>query len=71
MVIQWNQDVELELVNDFDEATETWDTSNEIFKKGEEVNVDIFDETEKFGSIQFGSGSVAFNVPKELFQKRS
>ena len=69
-MIRFLQPVKLEVVSDFDEATETPETSNEAFQQGASVDADIIDEDENRGlvTLQFGDGSVAYNVRRSLFE---
>ena len=64
--IEFLHDAELEVVTDFDEATEHADTENVTFKAGEQHEVEIINETDAELSFQFGDGSVAFNVDKSI-----
>lgn len=63
MIIKFTEQVELEVVNTFDEETEEVDSDTEVFKAGEEVEVDITDYKKGYVDMQFGDGSVAFSVP--------
>lgn len=42
---------------------------NESFKKGDILEVEVLDETDsKYTEIQFGDGSMAYQLPKNLFK---
>lgn len=62
MIIHFTRDVELEVVTDFDETTDTAVTRNERFKAGEQTEIDICDGMQPpfAREIQFGNGDVAF-----------
>ncbi len=68
MKIEWLHDVELSVVESFDEATDTPENSTETFRKGEQVGVDVFEERQDSIDIQFGNGAVAYNVLREWFK---
>jgi len=67
MKIRWLQDVELSVVTEFDELTETPCEEPETFKKNTSSDVDILNTYPKTVDMQFGDGSVAFNVPNSAF----
>jgi hypothetical protein len=67
-MIRFRTDTELEIVETFDETTEQAETVLEKFEQDDRADGDIFDETEDTADIQFGDGSVAFNVSKDLFE---
>jgi len=70
MKIIWLEDVELEIVNSYDENYDIIDTDHIIVKQGEEDEVDIIDKSinGNFMDIQFGNGSVGVGVPKDYFK---
>ena len=67
--VRWLQDVELEVVNSYDEETDTTDTEDQIFRKDEITEFDVFDVREDTQTInvQFGNGSVVYGLPVKLF----
>lgn len=67
MLIRWKHDVELNVIKNFDEETETADENSEMFKQNTSSNIDIVEDKEEFVDIQFGDGSMAFNVSKRMF----
>ena len=80
MKIRWLCDVELEVIESFDEALDNADSSTEIFRAGEQTEFDVFgylervidgklEEDKNFLNIQFGDGSVSFGVSKEWFEE--
>jgi hypothetical protein len=69
MLIQFKVDTELEVVESYDEATEEVDSSNETFKAGSQHDVEIVGDNGEAFDLQFGDGSVAFAVSKEIVQR--
>lgn len=67
MKIRFTEDVELEVVTNYDEASDKAETTSESFKRGDVVDVDLDREGDVTSSFQFGDGSMAYNVPNELF----
>jgi len=67
MKAKWLQDVDLNVVESYDEKTDTTVESSEAFKKDEVVEFDIFDDRGDSVNIQFGDGSVAYGVFKKFF----
>jgi len=58
------EDIELEIVESYDEDDDSYESVDEVFHKGEEIeDVDIMDKHDDFFNVQFGDGSVAFGVP--------
>ena len=70
MKIKFKETAELELVVNFDEKTETGQFETETFKAGDIEEVDTVSINFDLGTvdIQFGDGSVAFGVPRHLFE---
>ena len=71
-MISFKTDVELEVVTDFDEkADQITGQSNETFKAGQELDVQIVDEYsikgDTYCDLQFGDGSVAFGIRRDSF----
>jgi len=66
MLILFINDAEIEVVESFDERTETLQTVNERIAAGQQLDVDVLDEYDDSVDIQFGDGSCAFSVPKSL-----
>lgn len=62
MKIQFVKDTELQIVENYDEETDTTVDSSEIFFKGTIEEVDVFGEYEDTIDIQFGDGSCAYAV---------
>ena len=67
MKICWQQDIELEVVEYYDEKEEVPVTNTEIIKAGEEDDVDITADHGETVDLQFGCGVMAYNVDKTLF----
>lgn len=66
--IKFKTQCELELVDEFDGVSDSLGTFNQIFNEGEEYEVDITREGSKSIDIQFGDGSMAYNVWFELVE---
>jgi hypothetical protein len=66
MKIKFKQDVELEIVVDFDQETDLPTYETQTFLQGDEAEIDICDAAEPplAREIQFGDGSVAFVTPE-------
>jgi len=58
----------LEAVNAYDEKWDEADTSNETFKAGVKHEVDITEDHGESVDMQFGDGSMIYNVPKAIFK---
>ena len=68
MDIMWLQETDLTIVTNFDEENEVADEDNQMVSEGDCDDVDIIEDKEDTVDMQFGNGSVAFNVSKELFR---
>ena len=69
MKIKFNQDVELQVIEGFDdEADEVTDACMEMFRKDEVHDVDIVDEEDEICTLQFGDGSCSYCVQKAWFE---
>lgn len=71
--ITFKEDVQLEIVESYDEETDETESSIEGFKAGEVYDVDILNEEENgevgdFVNIQFGDGSCCYGVPKQYLE---
>jgi hypothetical protein len=69
MIIQWLQETTLSVTSDYDEETDTANDESVTFNKWEKSDVDVVDDRENHVDIQFGNGSMAFNVFKGLYQR--
>jgi len=68
MKIKFNQNVELQVIEGFDEeADEVTDACFETFLKNEVHEVDIVDEDKGVCTLQFGDGSCSYCVQKAWF----
>lgn len=67
--IEWLEDVELEVIESIDDDDNTT-SSNEIFKKGETVEFDVFGINEQYETvdIQFFDGSCVYTLSTKLFK---
>lgn len=67
--IKWLQDVELEVVTRGENEGDDIETENEVFNKGEVVEVEVFevDELGQTLDIQFGDGSCVYSLAPSLF----
>lgn len=68
MKIKFKKACELEVINSFDEDSQTVDSINESFAEGEIVEGDIFEEIETAVGFQFGDGSCVYSLPRDLFE---
>jgi hypothetical protein len=68
MKIRFNKDVELEVVESYDEELDKTETSDEFFSKGDEVDVDLLSSHPDTVGIQFGDGSCCYGLPKSCFE---
>lgn len=70
-MIKFKQDTTLQVIENFDEDTDTITSQvEETFKKGELVDADIY-YTEKEGEccdIQYGDGSISLMVKRNSFE---
>lgn len=69
MKIKFLKDIELTVVDGFDEATDNITSETiESFKAGETVEVDILERKVKsYVDLQFEDGSVAFGILRNSF----
>lgn len=67
MLIRWKYDIELNVIKSFDEEIETADENPETFKQNTSSAVDIIEDNGESVDMQFGDGSMAYNVPKTIF----
>ena len=67
-MIKFKHEVQLEVVETFNEVTEAMETFQEVFGKDETVAADVVSDTADRSDIQFGDGSVAHGVPNEYFE---
>ena len=67
--IEWLEDVELQVVENIDN-NDNLEISNETFKKGEIVEVDVFGINEYYETVdvQFGDGSCVYTLSTNLFK---
>ena len=65
---KFTRDGEIEVVESFNAQTDTPVSALERFSAGEEVEFDVFGETDLTWDIQFGDGSCVFSVPKDMFE---
>jgi len=57
------QTIAIEVVTDFDEATESAETEQVVLKQGEIVQVDVISADSQMAAVQFGNGSICFAFP--------
>lgn len=68
-MIAFKTDIQLPVVENFDEVTEKVVESMEVFKAGELVDAEIVnDPTDEFVDIQYGDGGVSFSVQRDSFE---
>ena len=68
MKIRWLDNIDLSVVYNYEEETDIPDEGFEIVEKGEINEVDILEDKGNTVDMQFGNGSVAFNVKKKWFE---
>jgi len=68
MKIKWITDVTLDVVVNFDEATEETTTETETFKAGEICDVDLLGEQSDSIDIQFGCGDCCYGIRRTCFE---
>jgi hypothetical protein len=68
MKIQWLDNIDLSVVYNYEEKSDVADEGFEIVKKGEINEVDVLEDKGNTVDMQFGNGSVAFNVQKKWFE---
>ncbi len=68
MKIKWLKDVTITCVESYDEKNGMVDETDESFVKDEVTEFDIFDDRGITVNIQFGDGSVAYGVPKSIYE---
>lgn len=66
--IRFKTRCEIELADDFDGVSDSLGKFNQIFNEGEEYEVDITREGPTSIDIQFGDGSMAYNVWFDLVE---
>lgn len=67
--IRFMEEVEIEVVENYDEESDTTHTTDKVFARGQEEEVEIIAETETTLDVQFNDGSVAFNVLREYVEE--
>jgi uncharacterized ParB-like nuclease family protein len=68
MKIKFLQDSEVEVVIDFNMATDEAITEDEMFKAGEIHDVDVLTERRDTIDIQFGCGDCCYGLKKSCFE---
>lgn len=68
MIIRFLEDVELFIIEEYDEETDQIVGNNNLFLTGELVYVDIIGESTESMDFQFGDGSVAYEVLRSWFE---
>jgi hypothetical protein len=68
MKIKFNRKSLIEVVESFDEETETCTTSDETFQAGDIVEGDLLEDFGERINFQFGDGSVVFGLYKKCFE---
>lgn len=68
-MIKFYQDTTLHVIEAFDETTDTVTADcDETFKAGEYVCADIVSENAGYCDLQYGDGSMSYNVPRDSFE---
>ena len=68
ITIRWLKDVELIVTESYDEENDITHETTEAWKKGETVEFDILEDRKTTIDVQFGDGSVCYNICKGLFE---
>lgn len=68
MKIKFTKIHEQEIVTGYDEATDLAETENEVFPKDEVHEVELLSEGPEHIDVQFGDGSVAYALPKNVIE---
>ena len=75
MKIRWKEDIELNIIENYEELADAADSYNETIKAGTIDEIDIFGKYklngEEYVDIQFEDGSVALSVQKSMFEEIS
>ena len=80
MKVKFTSDVELEIIESFEEALDDAESTTEVFKQDTVVDFDVFGygermidgelvEDRNLLNVQFADGSVAFGVSTEWFEQ--
>ena len=73
MKIKWIEDIEIEIVKDYEELSDSVNSYNETIKAGTSDEIDIFGNNTlndiEYVDIQFEDGSVALSVQKSMFDE--
>ncbi len=65
----FKESVSIHFINSFDEKTDAVTNEEDIdFDKGDRLDADIIDDNNETVNIQCGDGSVAFGIPKTIFE---
>ena len=67
MRIRFLRNVVLEVVESYDEDTDSTETSDVRFSSDDQCDVDFERQGSTTSSFRFGDGSMAYNVPNEVF----
>jgi len=72
MNMRFIKDTELEVVEAFYDGFDAVEITNEVFRKDEIIDVDVFDQEIKDGKlfihIEFANGSVIYDVPEDCVE---
>ncbi len=64
--ITFKVDHEQQICDSYDDEKDEGEFSNEVFKIGEVIEVDLLTEHDVFINVQFANGSVAMGIPKSV-----
>jgi hypothetical protein len=67
MKIQFTKSVELEVITNYYEGLDSFDSCNESFQADETIEVEQIADYDDTVDLQFGNGSVSLSVPKDCF----
>lgn len=69
-MLKFNEETTLNIIESFDEENdEISSQSTETFSKDEIIDADIYEYNENTINIQFGDGSVAIGVDKNIIEE--
>ena len=66
-MITFKNKTSVQVIENFDEATDKAETVEQTFEAGELVDADISDEKDGICELQYGDGSISQGIRRELF----
>lgn len=68
MIIRFNCKCLFEIVESYDEDTDTTQTYDQTFEKDDTVEVDLVDDKGETTDMQFANGDMLYGLKKELYE---